>query len=106
MLIRKTEANHLSDLYHPLLQWAKALGAETFAISHSSSKLDDAVKLGVKKENFIIAKDQEETAKKWENTFDLIVCTSFQKDLPIDTLYFKILRPGGRLTIVGLPEEK
>ncbi|KAH9816586.1 zinc-binding alcohol dehydrogenase [Melampsora americana] len=96
----------IGGLGHLGLQWAKALGAETFAISHSDSKLADAEKLGVKKENFIIAKDQEETAKKWENKFDLIVCTSFQKDLPIEKLYFRLLRPKGRLTIVGLPEEK
>ncbi|KAG0148213.1 hypothetical protein CROQUDRAFT_670034 [Cronartium quercuum f. sp. fusiforme G11] len=96
----------IGGLGHLGLQWAKALGAETFAISHSDSKLKDAEKLGVKKENFIIAKDEEETGNKWEDSFDLIVCTSFQKELPIEKLYFKILRPGGRLTIVGLPEEK
>jgi len=96
----------IGGLGHLGLQWAKALGADTYAISHSDSKLGDAEKLGVKKENFIIAKDQEETAKKWKDKFDLIVCTSFQKDLPIETLYFKLLRPQGRLTIVGLPEEK
>merc|ERR1712226_757740 len=96
----------IGGLGHLGLQWAKALGAEVFAISHSESKKIDAEKLGVKKENFIIAQNEEETAKKWENKFDLIVCTSFQKELPIDTLYFKLLRPGGRLTIVGLPEDK
>ena len=33
------------------------MGAETFALSHSDSKLKDAEKLGVKAENFIITKD-------------------------------------------------
>ncbi|KAH9458705.1 hypothetical protein MJO28_005788 [Puccinia striiformis f. sp. tritici] len=96
----------IGGLGHLGIQWAKALGADVYAISHSDSKLDDAEKLGVKKENFIICKDNEETAKKWKNTFDLIVCTSHQADLPVDKLYFPVLKAQGRLTIVGLPEEK
>ncbi|MBW0495954.1 hypothetical protein O181_035669 [Austropuccinia psidii MF-1] len=96
----------IGGLGHLGLQWSNALGAETFAISHSDSKLADAEKLGVKKENFIIAKDLEETVKKWSNKFDLIVCTSNQTDLPIDSLYFPLLKAQGRLTLVGLPEQK
>ncbi|POW22886.1 hypothetical protein PSHT_00683 [Puccinia striiformis] len=96
----------IGGLGHFGIQWAKALGADVYAISHSDSKKNDAEKLGVKKENFIIVKNAEETVKEWENTFDLIVCTSNQNDLPVDKLYFPLLRSQGRLTIVGLPEEK
>ncbi|KAH9469359.1 hypothetical protein Pst134EA_009880 [Puccinia striiformis f. sp. tritici] len=85
----------IGGLGHLGIQWAKALGADVYAISHSDSKLDDAEKLGVKKENFIICKDNEETAKKWKNTFDLIVCTSHQADLPVDKLYFPVLKAPG-----------
>ncbi|KAA1122221.1 hypothetical protein PGTUg99_034527 [Puccinia graminis f. sp. tritici] len=96
----------IGGLGHSGIQWAKALGADVYAISHSDSKKEDAEKLGVKPENFIISKDEKETTKKWANSFDLIVCTSNQHNLPVDTLFFPLLKPQGRLTIVGLPEEK
>ncbi|KAA1135559.1 hypothetical protein PGTUg99_018502 [Puccinia graminis f. sp. tritici] len=95
----------IGGLGHFAIQWAKALGAEVFAISHSDSKREDAEKLGVKKENFIVSKDPEETAKEWENSFDLILCTSNQRELPVDKIFFPLLKPHGRLTLVGLPEE-
>lgn len=60
------------------LQFAAALGAETFALSHSDSKIKDAEKLGVKPENFIITKDLAAVTKKYNRFFDLIICTSFQ----------------------------
>ncbi|KAA1076799.1 hypothetical protein PGT21_019498 [Puccinia graminis f. sp. tritici] len=96
----------IGGLGHLGIQWAKALGADVYAISHSDSKKEDAEKLGVKPENFIISKDEKETSQKWANSFDLIVCTSNQHNLPVDTLFFPLLKPQGRLTIVGLPEEK
>lgn len=96
----------IGGLGHLGIQWAKALGAEVFAISHSDSKKNDAERLGVKPENFIVAKDPDGVVKEWRNTFDLIVCTSFQADLPVDRLYLPLLKPLGHLTLVGLPDEK
>ncbi|KNZ64482.1 hypothetical protein VP01_1023g5 [Puccinia sorghi] len=96
----------IGGLGHLGIQWAKALGADVYAISHSDSKKDDAEKLGVKEDHFIISKDLEATTEKWKNTFDLIVSTSNQHDLPVDKLFFPLLKSQGRLTIVGLPEEK
>ena len=93
-------------------------------------KLKDAEKLGVKAENFIITKDVAAVTKKYNKFFDLIICTSFQvslfppqseyenlllrlanfpfvqADLPLDSLYFKLLRAEGALVLCGLPEEK
>ncbi|KDE08731.1 hypothetical protein MVLG_01186 [Microbotryum lychnidis-dioicae p1A1 Lamole] len=96
----------IGGLGHLALQFSNALGAETFALSHSDSKLTDAEKLGVKPENFIITKDETATAKKWARSFDLIVCTAFQDDMPIESLFLKLLRPEGTLALCGLPESK
>lgn len=95
----------IGGLGHLALQWSNALGAETYALSHSDSKLADAAKLGVKPENFIIAKDIEATGDKWNRSLDLIICTSSHL-LPIEELYFKMLRPEGTLVLCGLPEDK
>lgn len=88
------------------LQWSNALGADTYALSHSDSKLADAKKLGVKPENFLITKDVKALLAKHARSFDIIICTSFQADLPLESLYFKLLRPEGVIVLCGLPEEK
>lgn len=48
----------IGGLGHLALLWASAMGAETFALSHSANKAGDAEKLGVKPENFIVTKDE------------------------------------------------
>lgn len=78
----------IGGLGHLALQWASAMGAETFALSHSDSKLADAERLGVKPENFIITRDDAATAVKYARSLDIIICTSSHL-LPIETLYFK-----------------
>lgn len=83
---------------------SNALGAETFALSHSDSKLADAEKLGVKPENFIITKDEKACIAKWARTFDIIICTAFHDNLPVESLFFKLLAPEGALVLCGLPE--
>ena len=75
-------------------------------LAHSDSKKHDAEELGVKPEHFIIANDREATVKKWSATFDIILCTSFQGDLPLADLYFPLLAPEGTLVLVGLPENE
>lgn len=47
------------------------MGAEVYALSHSASKMDDAEKLGCPRENFIVAKDQDEVRKKYNKHFDV-----------------------------------
>ncbi|GAA5828593.1 hypothetical protein JCM3770_006319, partial [Rhodotorula araucariae] len=96
----------IGGLGHLALQIAKAMGAETFALSHSASKIDDAEKLGVKRENFIVAKDIKATAKQWANTFDIILITAPSTELPLDTLYFPLMRRLGAVVLCALPEAK
>lgn len=78
----------IGGLGHLGLLFSNALGAETFALSHSDSKLADAEKLGVDHDHFIITKDLKATAKQWARSFDLLICTSFQEDLPVSYNYF------------------
>ena len=78
------------------------MGAETYALSHSTSKVEDAEKLGVKRENFIVAKDVKETVKQWSNTFDIILITAPSDNLPLDSLYFKLMAHLGSIMCVLL----
>lgn len=95
----------IGGLGHFGVLFAKALGAEVYAISHSESKKADAAKLGIKPENFLVPQDPRETAKKYRNTLDIILVTSFAENLPIQRLYFPMLRPGGKVILVGIPEK-
>jgi alcohol dehydrogenase (NADP+) len=88
------------------LQIASAMGAEVYALSHSDSKLQDAQKLGVKPENFIITKDVKEVAKKYNKHFDILLNTSSGSSMPLETLYFPLLNNLGALVLCGLPEDK
>ncbi|GAA5876101.1 hypothetical protein JCM1840_002769 [Sporobolomyces johnsonii] len=96
----------IGGLGHLALQISNALGAETYALSHSDKKVADADKLGVHPDHFIVYKDHAATIAKWANTFDLILCTSSSNDIPVEALYFKLLRPEGTLVLCSLPEEK
>ncbi|GAA5902861.1 hypothetical protein JCM8208_006496 [Rhodotorula glutinis] len=96
----------IGGLGHLALQIASAMGAETYALSHSTSKIDDAEKLGVKRDNFIVAKDVKATVEKWSNTFDIILITAPSDNLPLDTLYFKLMAHLGSIILCALPETK
>jgi alcohol dehydrogenase (NADP+) len=45
------------------------------------------------------------TLDKWERNFDLIICTNSGL-LPLEDMYFPLLRPEGVICLCGLPEEK
>ncbi|GAA5831298.1 hypothetical protein JCM11251_007826 [Rhodosporidiobolus azoricus] len=96
----------IGGLGHLAIQVAKAMGAEVFALSHSARKIDDAEKLGCPRENFIVAKDVEETKKNWSRKFDIILLTSSAEDIPLESLYFPLLRPMGTMVLCALPENK
>jgi alcohol dehydrogenase (NADP+) len=48
-------------------------------------------------EHFIVAHDVAETVKEYAGSFDIILCTSFQKDMPLEQLYLKLLKPRGNM---------
>ncbi|OKL56158.1 hypothetical protein UA08_08454 [Talaromyces atroroseus] len=87
----------IGGLGHLAIQFSVALGAEVSAISHSSRKKEDALKMGVT--NFVTL----DTLPEHKRSLDLIVCTSFSKEMPLAE-YLKLLDVGGTLVYVGIPE--
>jgi D-arabinose 1-dehydrogenase-like Zn-dependent alcohol dehydrogenase len=83
--------------------WAKALGAEVYAFSHSSSKKDDAIKLGA---DHFIDTSKEGFEKPLEGEIDLVICTASNvRRLPFSE-FLSTLSVHGRLVYVGMPEDK
>lgn len=86
---------------HLGLQWCKALGAETYALSHSPDKVDDAKKLGAKE---VILTNKENWAEPWAFTFDFILnCADVTHKFDIPEL-LSILRVGGQFHSVGISD--
>jgi len=79
-----------------------ALGAETYVLSHSPSKKDDAMALGAKE--FISTKD-ENWAEPWKFTFDVILNCATATDRFNLPSYFSTLKVHGAFHMVGLPEK-
>lgn len=97
----------IGGLGHFGLLWSAALGADTYALSHSHSKEDDVEKMGVAKDHFIATGDGiEEAAKKYKDFFDLIIVTNNQNNPPLEELYLPIAARRSKIVFVGLSEEK
>ncbi|BGP20831.1 hypothetical protein JCM10213_008134 [Rhodosporidiobolus nylandii] len=93
----------IGGLGHFGLLFAKALGANVTAISHSENKKADAEKMGATR--FIATHSGgEEDFKPYARSLDLIVCTTNDVSMPLDG-YLSLLRPNGRLVLVGAPEK-
>ncbi|KAJ3176381.1 hypothetical protein HDU87_005249 [Geranomyces variabilis] len=93
----------IGGLGHFGLLFAKALGADPVAISHSHGKEEDAKKMGAVQ---FIATADEGYEKKSRRTLDGIVCTindekALEESLP---KFATLLKPGGKIILVGLPE--
>ena len=82
--------------------WAKALGADVYAISHSPNKEADAKALGAKE--FISTQDKD-WAKKWAFTFDFILNTADMTHTFNLQEYMSTLAVNGTFHNVGLPDE-
>jgi len=93
----------IGGLGHFGLLFAKALGANVTAISHSESKKADAEKMGATR--FIATHSGgDKDFKPYKRSLDLIVCTTNDVKMPL-LGYLSLLRPGGHLVLVGAPEE-
>lgn len=88
-------------LGHFAVLFADHMGADVTVISHSHSKEADARKMGAK--HFIATHDSDDVFKKNRRTLDLIICTTNDSKMPL-TGYLQLLKPGGRLVFVGLPD--
>ena len=75
----------IGGLGHFALIFAKAMGANVTAISHSANKEEDAKKMGAT--NFIATGDDATAAIKGrERSLDLIICSSSELPRPLDHL--------------------
>lgn len=93
----------LGGLGHYGVMGAKALGCDkVVAISRSSSKKADAMKMGA--DDFIATDEDKDWATKHSNSLDLIVCTVSSPKMPL-AQYLQLLRVKGHFIQVGAPED-
>ena len=92
----------IGGLGHFGLLFAKALGMESVAISHSAGKKADAQKMGAS--GFIATHDEQNWEQTHRRTLDGIVCTANNADMPL-LKYIQLLKPGGKFIMVGAPEK-
>jgi len=92
----------IGGLGHLGLQWCKALGAETYALSHSPNKVDDAKRLGAKE---VIITSEDGWADKYKFKFDFILnCSNMTNEFDL-AAYMGTLKPNGEFHMVGIPEK-
>jgi len=91
----------IGGLGHYAVLFAKAMGAEVTAFSHSPSKEADVRKMGA--DNFVVTSPGFE--KKWKRYFSLIICTiDVTSGFPLAP-YMSTLYPLSTFVMVGLPDE-
>ena len=82
---------------------SKALGSkEVVAISRTSHKKEDAMKMGADK--FIATDEDKDWAKHNANSLDLIISTVSSPKMPLME-YFQLLKVFGQFIQVGAPED-
>jgi alcohol dehydrogenase (NADP+) len=77
------------------------MGAETYVISHSAGKKDDALKMGAK--DFIVTSEKG-WHEKWKFQFDFIINTADATDKFDLSEYFSTLKVNGTFHMVGFPD--
>lgn len=90
----------IGGLGHLALQFSRALGHDVTAFSHSPDKEQEAKRLGAGR---FVNSSQKDNSAKLSRTFDLILITAYVK-LNWEA-YLGMLRPNGRLIIVGAVDE-
>jgi len=92
----------IGGLGHFGLLWAKALGAEVWALSHSPNKKPEALKLGA--DHFVSTKD-ENWAKSLAFKFNFILnCADMTSEFDLG-VYMSTLAVNGEFHNVGLPDK-
>ncbi|KAE8443382.1 hypothetical protein EG329_001941 [Mollisiaceae sp. DMI_Dod_QoI] len=92
----------IGGLGHFALIWAKALGAEVTAISHSPNKKDDAISLGA--DHFVSSKDKN-WAEPHAFEYDFVLNTADMTHQFDIAEYLSIVNINGEFHHVGLPDE-
>lgn len=94
----------IGGLGHFGILYAKALGADKItAISRSSTKKNDALKLGA--DEYVATQDDTDWATHHARSLDLIVSTVSSPNMPLEQ-YLMLLRTNGQFIQVGAPEDK
>lgn len=92
----------MGGLGHFAVLWAAALGAETYVISHTADKKEDAMSLGAKE--FILS-TEEKWAEPYAYEFDFVLNAADMTNEFDISKYLSILKVGGQFHQVGLPDE-
>src|SRR4030095_12501486 len=90
----------VGGLGHLAVQYLAKWGCDVTAVSSSRDKEDQARELGAR--HFIATRGTDEL-KKAARSFDFVFCT-VSGDLPWDE-YIAVLRPEGKLCIIGIPSK-
>lgn len=89
----------LGGLGHMGVKIAKAMGAEVIVFTTSSSKVDDAKRLGA--HDVVLSSDTDQMARYAGKLHFVLDAVSAQHDINV---YLNLLRVDGSLTLVGAPE--
>jgi alcohol/geraniol dehydrogenase (NADP+) len=89
----------IGGLGHVALQFGRALGCHVIAFSSSASKAAEAKRFGA---DDFVATAQPGALSVYASSCDFLLCT-VSADLPWAD-YLQVLRPGGKLCIVGVPD--
>ncbi|KAF2005144.1 NADP-dependent alcohol dehydrogenase C [Amniculicola lignicola CBS 123094] len=92
----------LGGLGHFGVLFSVALGAETYVLSHSPKKKEDALKMGAK--DFIVT-GEENWAENWKFKFDFIINAADATDRFVLSDYFSTLKVNGTFHNVGYPDK-
>ncbi|PAV14851.1 NADPH-dependent alcohol dehydrogenase [Pyrrhoderma noxium] len=91
----------IGGLGHYAILFAKAMGCEVYAFSHSASKKEDAKKMGA--DHFIETADPK-FHQNYAQELDLIISTrNVADEFPL-TEFLSMLNPFGKFILVGVPE--
>lgn len=89
----------IGGLGHMAVKIAKAMGAQVVVITTSSSKVEDARRLGA--DEVILSTDEEQMERNARTLHFILDCVSAQHDI---NAYLNLLKRDGSLTLVGAPE--
>lgn len=98
---KKVAVIGIGGLGHFGIMWAKALGAETYAISHSPYKANDAKALGAQE---MISTQEKGWHEPWSFFFDYVLNTADATHNFDMKAYMSILTVNGTFHNVGLPD--
>ncbi|KAL2886759.1 NADP-dependent alcohol dehydrogenase 6 [Ceratocystis lukuohia] len=90
----------IGGLGHFGIQFAKALGADTYALSHSAKKKDDALAMGAKD---VIVTSADDWDVPHRRSFDLIISTANVFGLDLGK-YLGLLKVHCKFISIGLPD--